>query len=307
MNAASGVLLPDFIAVGPPRTATTWLERVLEGHVGLPAGIKETDFFGKHYQLGLQWYAAHFRGLDRTRPLGEICPVYFDSPAARDRIARYIPRCRIICTLRDPVERLYSHYRLLRREGWLGPITLEAALAKDLTWSGPGNLHGSNRYAAHVRGWRETFGADNVLVMLHDDLIANPNDYLARVCAFVGIAAFTLPEGRARERVNTVERAPANPWIARRARKLRESLIRRRMYKILHACQPLWDFCSGRGDPFPPLDPALEARLRASLRPEVEALEDLLHRDLSNWKERAICNDPEQREHESEKTARAQH
>jgi Sulfotransferase domain len=284
--SASDVLLPDFIAVGPPRTATTWLERVLEGHVGLPAGIKETDFFGKHYGLGLEWYAAHFRGCDRSRPVGEICPVYFDSPEARARIAVHIPRCRIICTMRDPVERLYSHYRLLRREGWIGAITLEAALAKDLDWSGPGNLHGSNRYAAHVRGWRETFGPENVLVLLHDDLVADPNDYLALVCAFIGIDSFTLPEVRARERVNTVERAPSSPRTAQRARKLREWLIRRRMYKILYACQPLWDFCSGHGEPFAPLDPELEARLRARLRQEIHALEVLLQRDLSNWKEK---------------------
>lgn len=286
MSARDEVVLPDFIAVGPPRTATTWLERVLEGHVGLPAGIKETDFFGKHYGLGLEWYAAHFRGCDRARPVGEICPVYFDSPEARARIAVHMARCRIICTLRDPVERLYSHYRLLRREGWIGAITLEAALAKDLNWSGPGNLHGSNRYAAHVRGWRETFGPENVLVLLHDDLVADPNDYLALVCAFIGIDSFALPEVRARERVNTVERAPSSPRMARRARKLREWLIRRRMYKILHACQPLWDFCSGRGEPFAPLEPELEARLRAGLRPEIHVLEDLLQRDLSSWKEK---------------------
>ena len=35
---------------------------------------------------------------------------------------------------------------------------------------------------------------------------------------------------------------------------------------------------------FPPLDPSVRRRLRDLLRPEVEMLENLIHRDLSKWK-----------------------
>lgn len=277
--------LPDFIAVGPPRTATTWLEQTLEGRVGLPAGIKETDYFGARHELGTEWYAAHFSACDQAKPIGEICPVYFDSPSARERIAHHIPQCRIICTLRDPVERLYSHYRLLRREGWMRDMTLEQALAKDLRWSGPGNLYGSNRYATLVREWQATFGKDRVLLLLHDDLIANASEYLNRVCAFIGIEPFAISAAKARERVNTVERAPRNWRLARRARKIRDRLIRRQMYGLLNLCQPLWDYCSGRGTPFGPLEPEQEVHLRQLFRPEIEELEVILQRDLSNWKD----------------------
>jgi hypothetical protein len=277
--------LPDFIAVGPPRTATTWLEKVLEGRVGLPGGIKETDFFGGRFDLGIAWYAEHFRECDPVKPIGEICPVYFDSPSARERIARHLPGCRIICTLRDPIERLYSHYRLLRREGWIGEMTLEQALAKDLKWSGPGNLHGSSHYATHLREWQRVFGKDRVLTLLHDDLIADPNEYLDRICAFVGIEPFALDTAQARERINMVERAPRNWRMARRARKIRDRMIRRRWYRLLSASQPVWDFCAGRGALFGPLDPDLETQLRQQLRTEIEELEALLQCDLSRWKE----------------------
>src|SRR5260370_40792684 len=46
----------------------------------------------------------------------------------------------------------------------------------------------------------------------------------------------------------------------------------------------VWRFCFGGGPQFPPLDPLVKWRLRDLLRPEIEILEDLLHRDLSNWK-----------------------
>ncbi len=46
----------------------------------------------------------------------------------------------------------------------------------------------------------------------------------------------------------------------------------------------LWDFCFGRGQQYPPLDPELDARLREQLRPDLEELERMIGRDLSAWK-----------------------
>ena len=37
-----------------------------------------------------------------------------------------------------------------------------------------------------------------------------------------------------------------------------------------------WRYCFGRGASFPPLDAAVEARLRERFRPEVEAVEELI-------------------------------
>src|SRR3990172_7835495 len=79
--------LPEFIGVGPPRTATTWLHKVLSGHVGLPRGVKETQFFDRHYSLGMEWYLRHFRDWPANRPCGEFSPTYFASAEARMRIA----------------------------------------------------------------------------------------------------------------------------------------------------------------------------------------------------------------------------
>jgi hypothetical protein len=119
--------LPRFIAVGPRRTATTWLYTVLAGQVGLPRGVKETQFFDRHYDKGLRWYAAHFKHCTPGLTIGEIAPTYFSSSEARQRIRSTLPDCKIVCTLRDPVERLYSLYRLMRQYGWTR-LPFESAL-----------------------------------------------------------------------------------------------------------------------------------------------------------------------------------
>jgi len=61
-------------------------------------------------------------------------------------------------------------------------------------------------------------------------------------------------------------------------------LRHQRLYPLSRRLQPVWEFCAGGGEEFGPIDPALEASLRAYFRPDVEVLEQLLQRDLSAWK-----------------------
>jgi Sulfotransferase domain len=295
MSVAVPRRLPQFIAVGPPRTGTTWLDRILIGHVGTPWRVKETQFFAWNFDLGIDWYAAHFRNCPPDLPIGEIATVYFDTPAAPERIAQFIPNCKIICTLRDPVGRLYSHYRQLRREGFLGDIALAEAIQNHRQWDGPGNMFSVSRYAANVRMWRERFGTERVLVLLYDDLEATPQGYIDQVTAFLGIARIDLaasPYGSGK--INEMNEAPKSYRLARRAREFREVLRRHRLYLLSEGFTPLWDFCFGRGGKFLPLEPAMEATLRDYFRPGIEDLEKLLGRDLSRWKARSgvVPNSP---------------
>ena len=46
----------------------------------------------------------------------------------------------------------------------------------------------------------------------------------------------------------------------------------------------VWRFSFRGGGEFGPLDPALDRKLRERFLPEVEAIERMLGRDLSDWK-----------------------
>ncbi len=271
--------LPDFLAVGPPRTGTTWLHGVLTGHVGLPSGIKETQFFAWNYELGLEWYLSYFREASPHLPLGEIAPTYFDHPQARTRIAEIIPECRIICSLRDPIERVYSQYKAWRRAGLVeGPFDYEAQRTR---------LAASASYASNLRAWLSMFDASNVLVTLYDDLRADPQAYINSICGFIGIPRIDLSGSpRAADPVNRSEEEPRSMMLARQIRKVRDLLIRRRwrLARLLEAGSPLWNLFFTGGKPYPPLDSAVDRRLRELLLPEIEDLESVLGRDLSAWK-----------------------
>src|SRR5260370_3690121 len=113
MSATVMRRLPQVIGVGPGRTGTTWLHRVLEGHVDLPYGVKETQFFVTFYDKGIDWYARHFRYATGERRAAEICPRYFFKPEAIERLNPPIPDCRILATLPGPVDRLSPLYKLI--------------------------------------------------------------------------------------------------------------------------------------------------------------------------------------------------
>lgn len=137
-------VLPDFIIIGAQRAGTTSLFEYVSHHpcIGCSFG-KELHFFDNlkgSFQKGLMWYRAHFpsypymylakkvRGRDMIT--GEASPYYLFHPLAATRIARVLPRVKLIAILRNPVDRAYSHYHhnaKYKRE----TLSFEAALEKD--------------------------------------------------------------------------------------------------------------------------------------------------------------------------------
>ena len=272
--------LPEFLGIGPPRTGTTWLHNVLEGHVDLPYGVKETLYFTTFYDRGFDWYAHHFRYATGERKVAEVCPYFFDT-VTLDRIKTIMPNCKFIVTMRDPVDRLYSMYKALRysaearRGGFEHTLSVWPSMAK------------GNRYASHLQGWWHHFGRENVLVTMYDEMRSDPQRYVDRVTEFVDIDRIDLAKRpQIGDDVNAFKRAPKNRRLARKAWKVKYWLKGRQAYGVVNLLERtgVWDFCAGRGELYPPLTLEQDARLRARYLPEVEALEELLRIDLSSWK-----------------------
>ena len=273
--------LPEFIAVGAPRTGSTWLYRVLEGHVDLPHAVKEPEFFNRFYDKGIDWYAHHFRYATGQRPIVEVCPTYFFRTEAIERIKIHIPNCKIVTTMRDPVDRIYSAYKAQSHYGRAPRGTFEEALKVSP------NLAGGSRCAALLEAWFESFGRENVLVTMYDELRAQPQSYLDRVTDFMGIERIALSARTdLKDDVNSFARAPKNRKLARKATKLMYWLKGHQAYRLVNLLERagVWEFCHGRGEPFGRLTPEQEERLRERSLPEIEALEELLMIDLSAWK-----------------------
>lgn len=273
--------LPGIFFVGPPRTATTWLHSVLKDRMNLPR-TKETAFYDQRYAWGFDWYLAHFDRSAGYLPKAEIAPTYFFSNLARRRILGTAGQVKIVVTLRDPADRLYSLYRLRYSNadfGW----RLEEACERDQEFST------ATESSFHLAAWQDCFGVDNVLTLLYEDLIADPQAFIDRVCRFAGLPLFELtaqarapvnsstPAMMPRHRVWTRMGVGVGNWIY--AREWERALILIRKLKLRRL------FLEG-GQTFPGLNPEDERRLRRMLLPDIERLESMLGRDLTMWKPR---------------------
>jgi hypothetical protein len=273
-------VLPSFFVIGPPRTGTTWLHMVLSECAWLSNPTKETRFFDKHFERGLAWYGSHYREGFHGRAVGEIAPTYFASPAARERIARLIPEAKLVCTFRNPVDRIVSHYRLKRAYGLI-PWSFEEALTRDP------ELMESSRYATHLKNWLNTFGDSRIMATVHEDMQADPQSYLDKVVDFVGVPRLKLRPSHKR-RILTAESMtePRNYRWTRGALLLADWSKARRLGGIVDAAKRLGavKFFVGGGRSFPELSSSLRNKLRELFRSEVDELEVMLNRDLSTWK-----------------------
>jgi hypothetical protein len=278
--SVGGNWFPEFFGIGPARTATTWLHNVLAPHVNLPRTVKETRFLDNLYRRGWRWYRAQFGVVRENLPFGEIAPTYFHSELARERIKELAPGARIICTLRDPVERLYSLYRYLRFRGsyrW----SFEYAITHDE------EMIESARYAHYVKAWIRDFGHSHVLVTIYDDIARDMQAYIDTICDFIQIPRRPLPSSQ-QARVNTSEelRAPSNYallWISNTMASVASTLQFRTILTVAKSTR-LKRIFFGKGRELPPIDPVFAADLRRRLTPEIEEVESIIGRDLSAWK-----------------------
>ncbi|MDP9158966.1 MAG: sulfotransferase [Acidobacteriota bacterium] len=284
---ATRFALPSFFIVGPPRTGTSWLHHVLSKHAVLPREIKETRFFDIHFHRGMAWYRAHYPKATERLKTGEVAPTYFASAEARTRISALNPEAKIVCTFRNPVDRVLSLYRLKRAYGMF-PWTLEEAMRRDP------ELIESSRYATHLRAWQAQFGRDQVLATFYDDLRRDPQQYIDALVDFIGIQRFpltsielmhtsaemTLPKSYRRTKIGT---AVADWLKAHRLNMVVTRVKKSRMLKL---------FLGGGAD-FAAVPDALIHKLYQQFLPEVEKLEVLLDRDLSPWKTPSQTSDEE--------------
>ncbi|MEO8710483.1 MAG: sulfotransferase [Parafilimonas sp.] len=110
--------LPNFLIIGPPKCASTSLHYYLGQHPDVfVSPTKETNFFTHDYYRGLEFYAQYFSNAKTEKAIGEATPSYFFLPFAADRIKKDLPNAKLIVTLRNPVERAFSHWLMFKEAG----------------------------------------------------------------------------------------------------------------------------------------------------------------------------------------------
>jgi hypothetical protein len=182
-------VLPTFLIIGAMRAGTTTLYNHLRAHpdVFMP-DLKEPNYFGRHWDRGIEWYEGLFAPAGSALARGEASAGYTHAakdPEAAARIASTIPDARFIYLLRHPIERLVSQFHYVTMNGQ-GGGDIDRAVLRDpfLTRS---------MYAFQIEKYLEHFDRDRLLVLTTDELRERPDETLARAFAFIDVDASWKP------------------------------------------------------------------------------------------------------------------
>ncbi|MFQ6550879.1 sulfotransferase family protein [Aestuariibius insulae] len=179
----SSAYQPSFVGIGVQKCATSWLHEVLHTHPEIyMSDPKEIEFFSAFYDRGYEWYGRHFSDSAGAKARGETSPSYFYHPAVPQRIRAYREDMKIIVIFRDPVARAFSnHLHEVRAGHFTASEAFEDGLANN-----PCYLEQS-RYATHYRRWVEVFPEAQLLPLIFEEIIAEPETAVRQVYEFLGV------------------------------------------------------------------------------------------------------------------------
>ncbi len=252
--------VPTFFLAGYQKTASTWLHRCLLEHpdVYVPEG-DATHFFDIYFHRGLDWYRTFFQSAHGYRQIGDTTPSFMRFHTSRVRMAQLNPAAKIIVTLRNPIERAFSHYWHEKKKRKIN-YRFEECLSNNVDifddWIATGF------YYSHLTDLLTMYPRDQVLILFYDDLKASPADFLAQTLRFLEVDADFTP--------SVLSQAVNKAWYRPTWGE---------MFENLKKGQPLRESEYDRG-----IDPEFRKQLQEVFRQQNEQLAKLVGRDLSHWK-----------------------
>ena len=272
----------SFIAVGPQRTGSTWLHKVMEEHphVGLPVGIKETMFFDRYYHKGVDWLLSHYKMSDKKSQYGEVAPTYFSSDVVLRRIKSEYPDCKILINIRNPVEHAYSMYLHESSKG-----RIQGKLC-DVIKDSPEELR-PGMYSDWIPRWQDTFGTENVCLVWMDQIKSKPQNVYQEVCTFLGLSANHYSQNVGDRQVNSAKK-PRFPKLTRIGVSIYHLLREYRLHAVINFCKRIHldkiTFSTGKGEGKSILSHTDFEKLLKLYISDIEFLEQTTGHDLSIWR-----------------------
>src|SRR5690606_22631709 len=130
-----------------------------------------------------------FSGWDGEPAVGEASIRYMIDPNVPARMAEHLPNAKLLFVLRNPIERAWSHYwfRIGKREDeglpYTGPTFSDVIRDPD----DPVSTIEWGMYHKHLARFEEHFGRENMMIFLHEELLAHPQTTLSRAFKFIGV------------------------------------------------------------------------------------------------------------------------
>jgi hypothetical protein len=307
--------MPNFFVIGAQKAGTTNLYHLLRQHpeVFMPE-MKEPGYF--HFvgsAGGVRWpngtvtkqgvhdwdeYLQLYRNATGRKAVGDASTIYLGDPASAVRIKEASPDAKIVVMLRNPVDRAYSAYNYMRRNGKEPVERFEDAIALESERTAGGYAHvfryvGRGFYAKQLRPWYELFPREQIGVWLFEDMLADPECLCSEIFEFLGVDNRFQIDSRAAE--GGVQKNASGIPTGQLNAKLRswvwgETALSSALKNVLpfsvrvRLRKGARRLLGSRGLTKPDtLSPVCRERLHALYREDIQDLETMLGRRMAAW------------------------
>lgn len=295
--------LPDAFVVGAAKSGTTSLYHMLAAHPSLffPPGEKEPFFFcfGNQKPKKLDsriaervtwkeqsYFSLYSKAAEDAIAMDASTAYLYRHEEVIQHMKRYygnqLSSVKIIILLRNPVERAWSHYLYLIRNGHETLDFEEAIKPECIARRTPGrwgfDYLGYGAYGAQVRAFVDCF--PHTLIRFTEDL-NDHNHLLSDVHQFLGVAHYpqekgkkTNPSGVPKNRF-LVNHMRNNKWLKKAVNQLPENL----KHRLLEKRDSMMEDFLVKAE----MDSKTKTQLQAYFADDIRTIEKITGRDLSAW------------------------
>ena len=201
---------PTFLIPGASRSGTTTLWSIIKQHpsICLPKK-KELRFFekDKKYERGMDKYEKHFEYCKKNNEIGEASTTYFEKGIRKDKDNSYIydvdddpairikknyPNIKLVISLRNPIDRIYSQFYKNRKMGIEKEEDVMRAIKKEV--GGKRSYKRDkccwlyrNSYSLHIEKWLELFSRSQIKIIIFEEWINEKEKTANDLFEFLGV------------------------------------------------------------------------------------------------------------------------
>lgn len=286
----------DFMIVGAAKAGTTWLADMLRQHpdVFIPK-TKEIHYFNKKF-LGdppldninnlnpMSRYLDFFKDARENQVKWEASPSYLWDEKAANKIYEFNPNIKILALLRKPSQRTYSQYLYGMQNGLFKNYSIKKATKKY-----PTMLVYRSKYYEQIKRYFDLFPKENIKIFFFEDLIKDNRKFLKEIEEFIGVKEY-FPENI--DQKSNATGIPKYKYLNKFLVWTKKILVKNKLKFIVKILRKLWisqwwtrmRHATKWTYTKPKLNSNEELYLHWLFIKDIEKLEKLIDKDLSEWK-----------------------
>jgi len=188
--------LPRNLHIGMPKSGSSFFYSLIKQHPKIALGeIQKINFYHKNFDKGFNWYFSQFNLEQNKIPIDTSPKLFMGGEEVAQRIRKYVDSPKFILILRNPINYVYSHYKMHYNNGFFLKNYRDKFKKnpsfEELLEKLPEYLE-RGKYFENFQLWLPYFGLSYFKVILFEDFVKEPQKYIDEVCDFFMIERIVI-------------------------------------------------------------------------------------------------------------------